>query len=87
MDAKTKQLILDYQIVFSSEYGERVLSDLRKWSGYEDRIIPIGIDGLVGAVSDLGRRDMFLHIKDKIDANLDKERQETAESEAKDATD
>ena len=33
---------------------------------------------------ELGRRDMFLHIKDKVDTDLNEERQETAESEAKD---
>lgn len=85
MDAVTKQLILDYQTVFGSEYGERVLADLSKWSGYEDRIIPQGIPDITAF--DLGRRDMFLHIKDKIDADLDKEVQETAESEVEDAAD
>ena len=85
MDAKVKQLILDYQITFDTEHGRRVLDDLQKWSGYDDRIIPTGVPELTAF--DLGRRDMFLHIKDKVDTNLDKEVQQTAESEAKDAAD
>lgn len=85
MDAEIKQLVIDYQTVFGSEYGKRVYADLRKWSGYEDRIVPQGTPELTAF--DLGRRDMFLHIKDKIDADLDKEVQETAESEAKGAID
>lgn len=79
MDDEQKQLVLDYQITFDSEHGKRVLDDLQKWSGYNDRIIPAGVPDMTAF--DLGRRDMFLHIKDKIDAELDKEVQETAESE------
>lgn len=79
MDAKTKQLILDYQTAFGSEYGKRVYDDLSKWSGYEDRIIPQGVPDITAF--ELGRRDMFLHIKDKVEAKLDEERQETVESE------
>jgi len=86
MDDVQKQLLIDYQMTFGSDHGMRVLEDLQKWSGYDDRIIPVGIDGLVGAISDLGRRDMFLHIKDKLETRPDKEIQETAEGEAEDAT-
>jgi len=74
-----KQLVLDYQTTFDSEYGRRVLDDLQKWSGFNDRIIPMGVPDVTAF--DLGRRDMFLHIKDKLDYKVDKEVQETAESE------
>lgn len=79
MDDKTRQLIRDYQITFDSDSGKRVYEDLAKWSGYEDRIIPTEFPAITGF--DLGRRDMFLHIKDKVKANLNEGRQQTAESE------
>lgn len=87
MEDNQKQLVLDYKMTFDSEHGRRVLNDLQKWSGFNDRIIPAGVPDVTAF--DLGRRDMFLYIKDKIDADLDKEVQETAEtaeSEVEDAS-
>lgn len=75
--AEDKQLIRDYQITFDSDSGRRVLENLKKWSGYEDRIIPQGVPDVTAF--ELGRRDMFLHIKDKIDTDLDKEVQTETE--------
>lgn len=82
MDDNQKQLVLDYKMTFDSEHGKRVFNDLQKWSGYNDRIVPQGVPDMTAF--ELGRRDMFLHIKDKIDANPDEEVQEVAENEAKD---
>lgn len=81
MTPEQKQVVIDYQTTFDSEFGRRVYKDLKKWSGYDDRILPNG--EMTGF--ELGRRDMFLHIKDKMDADLNKEVQETAESEVEDA--
>lgn len=83
MDDKQKQLVLDYKMTFDSEHGKRVYEDLQKWSGFNDRIIPGDVPAITGF--ELGRRDFFLHVKDKVDADLDKEVQETAESEVEDA--
>lgn len=85
MTPEQKQIIIDYQITFDTDHGRRVKDDLQKWSGFDDRIIPAGVPDVTGF--ELGKRDMFLHIKDKIDADLDEERQEIAESEDEDATD
>ena len=78
MDDEKKQLLIDYKITFDSDSGRRVYDDLRKWSGYEDRIVPAGVPDMTAF--ELGRRDMFLHIKDKIDANPDEEKQEKADA-------
>lgn len=85
MTPEQRQLVLDYQITFDTDSGRRVKADLEKWSCFNDRIIPSDQPSLTGF--ELGRRDMFLHIKDKLDTRLDIERQETAESEVEDATD
>lgn len=85
MTDEQKQLLIDYQITFGSDSGKRVYDDIMKWSGYNDRIIPNGLADLTGF--ELGRRDMFLHIKDKMETEPDEERQDKAESEAEDATD
>lgn len=82
MTDEQKQLVIDYQTVFDTEFGKRVYEDLTKWSGYNDRIIPQGVPDMTAF--ELGRRDMFLHIKDKLDANPDDEVQTESESEAED---
>lgn len=78
MTPEQKQTVIDYQTVFDTEYGRRVYADLMKWSGYNERIVPQGVPEITGF--ELGRRDMFLHIKDKLDTNLNEEIQEQAES-------
>lgn len=83
MTPEQKQIILDYQMTFDTDHGRRVKDDLQKWSGFDDRIVPQGIPDITAF--ELGRRDMFLHIKDKMDADLNEEVQETAESEVEDA--
>lgn len=81
MTDEQRQLLIDYQTTFGSDSGRRVYDDIMKWSGYNDRIIPCGeITGF-----NLGRRDMFLHIKDKMETEPDAETQTEAESEAEDA--
>lgn len=80
MTPEQKQLVIDYQTACDTDSGRRMYDDLMKWSGYNDRIIPNG--EMTGF--ELGRRDMFLHIKDKIDTDLNKEVQTQAESEVED---
>lgn len=80
---KQKQRIIDYQTTFNSEQGKCVLKDLRRESGYEDKIVPQGVPDVTAYA--LGARDMFLYIKDKMDAKPDKRVQ--VESEIEDATD
>lgn len=82
-----KQLVIDYQITFDSDSGRRVFENLRKWSGYEDRIEPTPDDTLATLGFALGKRNMFLHIIDKINADPSKEVQTEAETEAEDAID
>jgi len=77
MTDEQRQVVIDYQTVFDSEFGRRVYEDLKKWSGYNDRIVPNG--EMTGF--ELGRRDMFMHIKDKMDADLNEKVQETSEVE------
>lgn len=76
---KQRQLIIDYQTTFDSDCGRRVFADLRKWSGFDMRIIPHGIPETTAF--ELGRRDMFLHIVDKINTDPNKRRQEETEME------
>jgi len=83
MTDEQKQLLIDYQTTFGSDSGKRVRDDIRKWSGYDDRIIPNG--ELTGF--ELGRRDMFIYIKDKMETDPDSETQTEAESEVEDAVD
>jgi len=80
MTDEQKQIIIDYQTVFDSDGGRRVLENLRKWSGFDNRIIPQGVPEVTAFA--LGRRDMFLHIIDKIEADPNKDRQTEAEMEA-----
>lgn len=65
-----KQLIEDCQITFATPHGKRVYEAIRKWSGYEDRIVPTGTPGIVEF--ELGKRELFLYIKDKVEADLNR---------------
>lgn len=97
--AINKQLIIDYQTVFDNEYGKRILADLElefglydTASGYVRRRISDGktfvsqIDPYATLFND-GARGVILYIKERVGANVDKEVQETAESEVEDAAD
>lgn len=61
-----KGVIDDFQTVFSTVVGKRVYDCLAQQSGFNHRIIPTGLDGIVGALIDLGSRDLYLFIRDKM---------------------
>lgn len=73
-----KNLIEDYQKVFTSDAGQRVYDHLAEQSKYNKRIIP---NGEITAF-ELGQRDMFLFIKDKMGANPNKQVQTNANPES-----
>ena len=72
-----KQTVDDYQLTFSPPHGKRVLANIQKWSGFDDRILPQGDCNAVAF--ELGKREMFLHILDKLVTDPYEEKQETAE--------
>lgn len=76
---EARQLIIDYQVAFGTPEGQRVLANLSYWSGYDGRIVPTPDDTLATLGCALGKRDMFLHILDKVNEDLNKEVQTEAE--------
>ena len=88
MSYKTKQLILDYQATFGPDHGKRVVDDLQTWSNYTSTF-----ENLVGyappekTAFELGKREAFLYILDKIRADPNQEMQEVAETEVPIAVD
>lgn len=76
-----KSIIEDFQATFSSVVGRRTLDCIKQQSGFNDRIIPRGIDGIVGTLIDLGNRDLYLFIRDKMLADPNEQVQTTANPE------
>lgn len=76
MDEKTKQLILDYQHLFDSARGLRVLDDLK--SRFDVRILPMGMPDVTAF--QVGQRETYLYIMDKFTADPDVEVQDVAET-------
>ena len=72
-----REIIDDFQATFSSVAGRRVYDHLARQSGFNDRIIPNG--ELTGF--ELGRRDLYLFIKDKMLADPNEQVQTTANPE------
>lgn len=77
MDEKTKQLVLDYQHLFGSDRGKRVRDDLN--SRFNGRIMPTGVPDVMAF--EVGKRETYLYIVDKIEADPDAVVQEIAEIE------
>jgi hypothetical protein len=77
MDDKTRQLVLDYQLLFGSDRGKRVLDDLK--SRHNGRIMPTGVPDVMAF--EVGKRETYLYITDKIEADPDAVVQEVAEIE------
>ena len=78
MDPKMKQLVIDYQTALGTEAGKRVLDDLK--TRFDAHIIPIG--GMPDVMAyQVGQRETFLYIMDKIDADPNAEVQEVADIE------
>lgn len=80
MDDAVKQLVRDYQATFDTPHGKKVFEDLQEQSGFNGRIRPGSNPADTGF--DLGQRDLFLYIKDKVDTILHiKEAENTEEYE------
>ena len=67
MTEEQRQLCIDFQTLFDTEQGKRVLGALVEFSTYEQRYTP-GVHPSV-TWSDLGKREFFLFIKDKLEAD------------------
>ncbi len=83
MDDTQKQLVLDYQKMFATDEGRRVYDDLATRLNYRTRIIPMGAPD--ATAFELGKREAFLYILDKIEADLNEQVQEVAEMEESNA--
>ena len=77
IDENTRQLVLDYQEVFGTDAGKRVLNDLD--SRMNGRIIPQGMPDCTAF--EVGKRDAYLYIIDKVLADPNMEMPEEAETE------
>lgn len=77
MDEKTKQLVLDYQRFANTDWGKRILDDLK--SRFDGRIMPTGMPDVMAF--EVGKRETYLYIMDKIEADPDAAVQEVAEIE------
>ena len=77
MDEKKKQLVLDYQRLSGVDWGKRILDDLK--SRFDRRIMPTGVPDVMAF--EVGKRDTYLYIIDKIEADPDAVVQEVAEIE------
>lgn len=68
-DDQAKQLIHDYNFVFTSEEGKRVLADLTRLSKFDYSIIPLDqqhrIDPMAVMRSE-GQRSVIVHIYTKL---------------------
>lgn len=74
-----RQLVIDFQITFGTPEGQRVYVFLEYHSGYNGRIVPTPDDTLATLGCILGKRELFLLIKDKVEEDLNKEVQTEAE--------
>jgi len=70
-----KQLLIDYNITFTSEIGERVLEDLKKFCGYNDPCYMRGEPDFTAFK--LGQRNVCLRILSFLEYSKE-ERQEVA---------
>lgn len=67
MTEEQRQLCMDFQTIFDSEPGKRALKVLVDFSTYEQRYNPNVHPSVTWC--DLGKREMYLFIKDKIEAD------------------
>ena len=74
-----RQLVSDFQVTFGIPEGRRVYAFLEYHSGYNGRIVPTPDDTLATLGCILGKRKLFLLIKDKVEEDLNKEIQTEAE--------
>lgn len=67
MTEEQRQICIDFQTTFGSPHGKRTLKVLLDESTYEQRYLPSVHPSVTW--EDLGKRNMYLFIKDKMDAN------------------
>ena len=68
---KTKALKDDYVATFSSEYGQRVLADLRKRGFFNKTLYMPGIDAIGLALRE-GQRIVVIHIDNMMSLDMNK---------------
>ena len=66
MTDEQRQLAMDFQATFDTPHGKRTYDAIMRQSGYKERILP-GHAQVMGF--DLGKRDLFLYILDKVEAD------------------
>lgn len=82
MDNNQNQLVIDYQTVFGTDAGKRVLDDLCARLNFRCSFAVIVQCGLREHTAlELGKREAYLYILDKIEADPNIEMQEVAEME------
>lgn len=69
------QLLIDYNVTFHSECGERVLEDLKKFCGYNDSCYMRGESDLTAF--HLGQRNVFLRILNFLERSKEERQEET----------
>lgn len=75
MTEEQRQLCMDFQTIFDSEPGKRALKALVDFSTYEQRYNPNVHPSVTWC--DLGKREMYLFIKDKIEADTSEPAQQS----------
>lgn len=78
---EAKQLIKDYNFVFTSEEGKRVLENLRGLSNMDHSVIPRDQQGRIdpmAVVRSEGQRSVVVHIYRKLGKDPYEERQKVA---------
>jgi hypothetical protein len=76
MTEEQRQLAMDFQSTFDTPHGKRTLAAIRSFSGFDDRILPTGNSDF--AIFDLGKRELFLYILDKVNADTSEPEQQVA---------
>ena len=79
MDENKKQLILDYQEVFGPGDGERVRADLESRFNYNQSFaLAVSSGNIENVMMELGKREAYLYIIDKIGADPNAQTQESS---------
>lgn len=80
-DDEVKQLIKDYNFIFSLEEGKRVLADMKRLSKFDYSIIPLDQQGRIDPMAVMrseGQRSVIVHIYTKLGKDPYEERQKIA---------
>ncbi len=80
INEELKQLVLDYQDIFGTAAGKRVMDDMATRFNFRGSFSSIVQCGLPEHTAlELGKREAYLYILDKIEADPNQEVQEVAE--------